>query len=283
MFANKDTGLNQKSFVKILSSVSFCLVLLSTCFRGLVAASPVPLPNAHAHNDYEHSRPLLDGVDQGFCSVEADIHLIEGQLLVAHNVEDVKPERTLQALYLDPLLERARRYKGRIYPGGPEFTLLIDIKTEGEETYRALSKVLLDYQEMLTGMRTTGTFARRAVFVIISGNRPAEMIAADSPRLAGIDGRIDDLGTTMSPELMPLISDRWNRHFQWMGEGPFPEEEKLKLKKLVEKAHQSGRRFRLWAIPDKEDAWRELHAADVDLINTDDLAGLASFLNSVNH
>ena len=266
----------------ILTRVFCYFFLLSVWFLGLSAASQVPLPNAHAHNDYEHPRPLLDALDQGFCSVEADIHLFEDQLLVAHNRKDLKPERTLQALYLDPLLERSRRNLGRVYPGGPEFTLLIDIKTEGEETYRALSKVLLGYREMLTGTPTPGKFTRRAVSVIISGNRGTEIIAADNPRWAGIDGRIDDLETIMSPELMPLISDRWNKHFQWTGEGPFPKAEKLKLKNLVEKTHQSGRRFRLWAIPDKEVAWRELHAAGVDLINTDDLVGLASFLNSVD-
>src|SRR5688500_5296112 len=56
----------------------------------------VPLTNAHAHNDYEHPRPLLDALDRGFCSVEADIHLVEGRLLVAHDRDKVRPERTLE-------------------------------------------------------------------------------------------------------------------------------------------------------------------------------------------
>ncbi|HEY3789313.1 MAG TPA: hypothetical protein VGL71_10685, partial [Urbifossiella sp.] len=37
--------------------------------------APSPLRHAHAHNDYEHKRPLLDALEQGFCSVEADIWL----------------------------------------------------------------------------------------------------------------------------------------------------------------------------------------------------------------
>src|SRR4051794_20826781 len=67
------------------------------------SAGPVPLVHAHAHNDYEHPRPLLDALDAGFCSVEADIYLVDGKLLVAHNRKDVRPDRTLQSLYLDPL------------------------------------------------------------------------------------------------------------------------------------------------------------------------------------
>ena len=33
-------------------------------------------PAFHAHNDYLHSRPLLDALDQGFDSVEADVFLV---------------------------------------------------------------------------------------------------------------------------------------------------------------------------------------------------------------
>ena len=49
------------------------------------SAEPKPLIQAHSHNDYEHQRPLLDALDCGFCSVEADIYLVEGKLLVAHD------------------------------------------------------------------------------------------------------------------------------------------------------------------------------------------------------
>src|SRR5882724_1755773 len=98
----------------------------------------VPLPQAHAHNDYEHKRPLLDALDNGFCSVEADIFLVDGELLVGHNRKDLKPERTLEKLYLDPLRERAKANGGKVYPGGPAVFLLIDVKSEAKPTYAAL-------------------------------------------------------------------------------------------------------------------------------------------------
>jgi len=50
-----------------------------------------PLLRAHSHNDYAHTRPLLDALDQGFCSVEADIYLENGQLLVGHDKKDLTP------------------------------------------------------------------------------------------------------------------------------------------------------------------------------------------------
>src|SRR5436305_12662245 len=107
------------------------LASLLTWTDGDGPPGPVePLPHAHAHNDYEHKRPLFDALECGFCSVEADIWLVDGKLLVAHDRNQVKPERTLQALYLDPLRERARRNGGRVYPNGPEVILLVDVKSD---------------------------------------------------------------------------------------------------------------------------------------------------------
>src|SRR6266571_3355435 len=60
-------------------------MIATACGIGLFAptgrADPMPLIHAHAHNDYEHARPLFDALDRGFCSVEADIYLVDGQLL----------------------------------------------------------------------------------------------------------------------------------------------------------------------------------------------------------
>ena len=46
-----------------------------------------PLLRAHAHNDYLHSRPLADALAHGFWSIEADVWLTNGALLVAHDLD----------------------------------------------------------------------------------------------------------------------------------------------------------------------------------------------------
>jgi hypothetical protein len=109
-------------------------------FTGLLAmgAEPKPLVNAHAHNDYEHARPLLDALGRGFCSIEADVWLMDGQLLVAHDRGKTKPGRTLQALYLDPLQARVKQNGGRVYAGGPSLTLMVDVKSGEADTWLAL-------------------------------------------------------------------------------------------------------------------------------------------------
>src|SRR4051794_7241519 len=84
-----------------------------------------PLLNAHAHNDYAHPRPLFDALDQGFTSVEADVFPVDGELLVGHNRRDLKPDRTLETLYLAPLADRVEKNSGHVFPQATRFFLLI--------------------------------------------------------------------------------------------------------------------------------------------------------------
>jgi Glycerophosphoryl diester phosphodiesterase family len=252
------------------------------CLAGLAAgddrpAAVVPLRHAHAHNDYEHERPLFDALDRGFCSVEADVFLRDGRLLVGHTPFSLKPDRTLERLYLDPLRERAKANGGRIYRGGPPVFLLVDVKTEANPTYTALDRVLARYADLLSVVRN-GKFEQRAVTVVVSGNRASEQIAAQPVRYAGIDGRLTDLDSTVPAHLMPWISDRWTKEFRWQGEGPMPAAERAKLQEMVQKAHRHGRLVRFWATPEKVAVWKELRAAGVDLINTDKLSELQRFL-----
>lgn len=238
-----------------------------------------PLPQAHAHNDYLHSRPLLDALARGFCSVEADVFLVDGELRVGHDRSQLRPGRTLERLYLDPLAERVREHGGSVYAKEVPFTLLVDIKSEGAAVYEKLSEVLQGYADVVSGVQGDH-FQQRAVQIVISGDRPKAPIAADSDRRVGIDGRLEDLESDAPAHLMPLISDRWTSHFRWRGDGEMPRSEREQLIQIVRQAHRAGRRVRFWATPEKESLWRELVDAGVDHINTDQLDRLRTFLMS---
>ena len=152
------------------------LAVLAVGFAVVAEQGPVPLVKAHAHNDYAHKRPLLDALDHGFCSIEADVHLVDGRLLVAHDPDKVNPALTLQSMYLEPLRERVEKNGGSVYPNGPEVILLVDFKTEPEQTYAALRELLKSYTDMLTKFTPTST-EKKAITVIVSGNRPIETMA----------------------------------------------------------------------------------------------------------
>jgi len=251
--------------------------LLLTLISALSVFAQTPLAGAHAHNDYEHTHPLFDALEQGFGSIEPDIYLVDGDLLVAHNREDCRPERNLVKLYLDPLKKKFDANK-EIIPGLKTLILLVDIKSDAVPTYQTLEKQIEPYKPMLTAFEGDG-IKTNAVTIILSGNRPREYLAKQSKRWAAIDGRLPDLDENPPRSLIPLISDNWSAHFGWSS-GALPADQAKRLTDIVAKTHQQGRILRFWATPDREEAWNLLYDAKVDLINTDHLPELAAFLHS---
>ena len=249
-------------------------MLIPLLFQYTAYAQTVPLPAAHAHNDYEHTKPLTEALSYGFTSIEADVYLIGGELIVSHDFPEPGKRRTLKELYLEPLRARIKENQGRVFAGDSiTLFLMIDIKSKGEATYQVLRKQLAEYTSMLQFPGHPGP-----VSVVLSGNRPIQTVLDDQARMVSIDGRPADLDKGYPADFMPLVSEHYGRVLHWKGEGPIPEEEKNRLRTLTSRAHEQGRRVRLWASPEKEDVWKALLQGGADLISTDQLERLNKFL-----
>ena len=230
-------------------------------------AGVVALPNAHAHNAYEQSRPLWDALDNGFTSVETDVHLIGDTLYVAHDRPTIKNQSiTLESLYLKPLAERISQNSGQVLAGykGP-FYLMIDAKTGADSTYQALVKLL-------------GRYRLPGVIYVVSGNRSVLAVARAKDRLLALDGRPGDLGKGYTQAIMPIISDDYKNQLSWRGKGDMPTDEFQKLRQLVDRVHKESKKLRLWASPEDPIVWAKLHEAGVDFLSTDQLELARDFL-----
>lgn len=256
---------------------------------------------AHAHNDYWHTRPLHDALAHGFQSVEVDVHLRDDTLFVAHDANEIRSGRTLQALYLDPLRERIRACGGQVYRALSEAAtprplwLLIDVKTAPGPTYDALRQALASYAGMLTTVRIDATGNARlqlgTVTVLLSGNRPVgallDALARTEHRLLTVlDGRPRDLGRApareghrrVPPILTPLISASLADYLV-----PSPDGAALDtaaIRTLSERAAAYGHPVRLWGTPDTPAAWSRLQALGVGVLQTDDLGALVEWLET---
>ena len=250
-----------------------------------VAIPNEPILSGHSHNDYLRQTPLWDALSLGFISIEVDIFLVEGALLVGHEEEDLDATRTLQALYLDPLRDHVRAHDGWVYPSEHSLDLLIDIKSDARSTYEALRGVLAQYSEMLTTYSETQV-QTRAISVIVSGNRPRRLMMAEAMRIASYDGRIEDIedsAARVPTNFISMISDNWENHFSWRGSGSLSEGDSRRLAQRLETAHRSGYRLRFWNIPAPnrrpiEEVWSQLLDAGVDLLSVDDVNAYRDFV-----
>ena len=261
-------------------SITFVFFIFPYLIFTSIAQTVIP---GHAHNDYLNRPALFEALENGLVSVEADVHLMKGDLYVAH----VRPlgryrKRSLENLYLKPLSEHVEKNNGQVYPNynGP-FYLMIDIKGNGKETFVRLVELLQKYSSMLTA-KEDGNLTKRAVTVFLSGGKPTDDVLKAEPKRAFLDGRPSDLGKGIPADLMPVISDHYRNHLSWNGNGEMPETEKLKLNKLVSQVHAEGKKLRLWASPDNANAWKTFGELGVDLINTDTPSKFAAYFRTAS-
>lgn len=236
------------------------------------------ISHGFAHNDYWHRRPLYDALDKGYVNIEADIYLRRGQLIVAHVLPVFKRKKTLEQLYLKPLMEGLLGTNKKISVISAPLTLMIDIKSDANKTYAELELLLQKYKSILSSYEN-GKLIRRQVTVVITGHKPYSIIKEQKYRLAFIDEDLMKVEKDiMSEGIYQTASCKYSRMLSWGGVGEIPQQEKERLTTYVTAAHQYGKKVRLWGSPENELVWAELLACGVDLINTDKLEELQNFL-----
>jgi hypothetical protein len=233
-----------------------------------------PLRRAFAHNDQLQRRPLYDALELGFTALEADVFLVDGQLLLGHGRKDLVAGRTLSSVYLDPLAELVE-HNGGLFDG-QSLTLLVDVKSEAGPTYAALHDVLAGYDGLLTQYRQGGTLDG-PVRVVVSGHVDLPQMEQQPLRYATADARLPHLENALSP-VVSMVSDKWREHLTWLwlAERWMRKREQARLMRLVRQIHDAGCTARFWGVLPR--SWPALLAADVDHIITDDLAALRQFL-----
>ncbi|MBX3112743.1 MAG: hypothetical protein KF857_12135 [Fimbriimonadaceae bacterium] len=237
-------------------------------FAALVLHQVSTLLQAHAHNDYMHAKPLATAMSYGYGSVEADFYLVDGELLVAHDRDQVKAGRTLDALYLKPLAEAVHRHKGSVYGDGKPVVLLLDVKADGSAVVPVLKRQLKRYPDV---------FGRgKPVLPVVSGDRDIPAITKDPEKVLALDGRLENIGD--AADEVPLVSADWGRVFTWSGRGDMPADETARLKDIADRCHKAGQKLRFWGAPDMEKSWGYQLAAGCDLVGTDRLESLATYL-----
>ena len=236
-----------------------------------------PHRTGHSHNDEMQARPLTQALQDGFTSIEVDLHVMSGRLMVGHSKADAQRlNLSLEDGYLAPLQKRVEQF-GSVYPSATEVMLMLDFKDDARPSYAALKPLLQKYAGML--VQVHGGQAQAApVKVVITGNQPE--LESTSERSVFLDGSLIQAlrqPGSLDPSLTPTVQGNYHTFFRWNGEGKMPVGERKKLDNMVASVHSQGLQMRLWDAPDKTSAWETFVDAGVDRVNTDNLDGFANW------
>jgi alkaline phosphatase len=222
----------------------------------------------HSHNDYVQARPFWEAYESGAKSIEADVYLVDGKLYVAHEKNEINPERTLEKLYLE-LLNKVVKARKR-----QELQILIDLKTSAEPTLQAVCQAIAKYPKLANAHAK-----KKYIKFVISGNRPPISEYTKYPSYIYFDHQsLNDLNKGDKSKIA-LVSFSFGSYSKWKGDKSMTEEEKLKLKTIIDSVHAYGYTIRFWATPDTPLAWQTLFDLNVDFINTDHPKACKSFFN----
>lgn len=226
--------------------------------------------NAHSHNDYEKKSPFWGAYSQGFGSIEVDIFLQDGELLVAHEKSQLSRHWTLYSLYLLPLLQTINKNGGHVYEDAKKhLQLLIDIKTASDETLKALVDKMKMYPTLTDN---------KSLQLVITGNKPASNTWAGWPTWMYFDGDIRQQYTNDELKRVALFSDNFAKSSGWNGKGRLPEKELQTINQLIATAHGKNKKIRFWNAPDFINSWYAYMDLGIDYINTDQIEAMGNFL-----
>jgi len=252
--------------------IQILLLLAAGDIPDRIPSTPLP---AYAHNDYLNERPLLGAVTLGFRGVEVDYFVVDGELRVGHELDETRPGRTVESMYLEPIRRYVRQH-GHVYP---EDALILNIesKQEGIETYRALHDLLAGFEDILTVVRN-GVVEAGPVQVILVGWRPSlDELLAQPIRYVAVQEYMSTLPANHEQypsHLLKLLSQNYRQKLIARGAGPVSKRMQKRIGRLVEAAAVvPGRMVRVYGVPTNGAVYRGLLETGIDLIGTRDIEG----------
>ena len=246
------------------------LALALTCCGAAAAQPPVLI---HSHNDYAQRVPFYQAYAQQVSSIEADVFLHDGQLLVGHDVEDLRADMTFEALYVEPIVTLFARNGGRDFRDSDQtLQLMVELKSETDPTLRAVAALLGRWPEVFDPEVNPA-----AVRVAVTGRVPAPEAFDRYPRFLGFDGAWDADYTPEQLERIALISTNFRDFSQWNGKGTIIPDEKERLEQVIDRAHEQGKPVRFWNAPEGTTVYYTFYDMGIDYINTDKPEVCAAF------
>lgn len=255
----------------------------------------------HSHNDYLQPLPFYSALSVGAISVEADVWLLNDTLYVGHDLVSLSSTRTLESLYINPILETLK-YQNPIhsnfshrpipishngvydYNHYQTLYLYIDVKTDGETTWPTVIKALEPLRSRGYLTSTDGQKLKiSAITVIGTGATPLKLVEQVIPRDYFYDVPIANLSNPKTTNLVSITSSvSFLPNFGPLTDVGLNQTQLQLLRAQLKSAHEKGIKLRYWGQPEwpastRNNIWRQFMTEGVDLLCVDDLETAAGY------
>lgn len=241
-----------------------------------MAQTPVLL---HSHNDYNRTAPFWQAYSMKMNSIEADTYDKDGVVLVGHELEDLRPDMSLDALYVQPLVTLFARNGGRPWANSDQILqLMVELKGDTEPNLKAVCELLGKYPQVFDPKVNP-----MAVRIAITGNVPEPKDFAKWPQYVSFDGDLREHYDAEQLKRVALFSANFGRFSHWNGKGSIIPEEHEALMKAIDEAHSMGKPIRFWGAPEGTTVYYTFYDMGIDYINTDVPEVAAAFFNDFSN
>ncbi|MGY5355220.1 alkaline phosphatase [Wenyingzhuangia sp. IMCC45467] len=224
----------------------------------------------HSHNNYSQKVPFWNAFSVGVNSIEADVFLKKGRLYVTHSENEIQKDKTLETLYLKPImevLEKKIEFKN--------LQLVIDVKSDAVKTIKKIENILKKYPKIINHSN---------IKIVISGNRPKPETYFKYPSYINFD--YQEINTSLSLKNLAkvaMVSTSFKDYSVWNGKGRLTHDDFDKVMAVIKRLKTFNKPIRFWATPDSKTAWKTFVGLGVDIINTDQPQKCTEYINTLEH
>lgn len=261
--------------IKVLIFSIVILITYSEAFSQSLRA-PVLI---HSQNDYNQSAPFYKAWSQKANSLDVNVFLHKGKLIVGNDCSKLDENETFEQFYLIPIQQMFKINNGRLWKDSENsMQIFVKFQSDPEASICVLDSLINIYRNCFDSR-----INKFAAEIVITGNKPDKESFCNINDIFSFDGDIDILYDNNQLERIALFSDDFKKYSYWNGKGSLISADLEKINSTILKAHKSGKPIRFWNAPEGITAYYTFYNLGVDYFSTEHIEDCVSFFSDFSN
>ncbi len=154
--------------------------------------------------------------------------------------------------------------------------MIFELRSDDMETIKALEKVIEPFKEMLSS-RESGEIQARAVRLIVTGKNGNTPEYISSSKYIFTEVPFNKTIPSEASVFTGTAGMRFKKVYDWNGNGSMPNMQYHSFNSMIKVAQKSGRRVRVFDIPELPNAFDLFLNAGADYLQVNDIGGFVTY------